>query len=241
VGGVTVAVTCKNCPGQALDAAYDGVQVTVKITGPHHNAFAGVVGMPTWDVRATATSLTDWIDTATGPAPFIASKKAFEVATGTPIHCTGTADECALEHPVSDTPTEFTEFTWTDFGYDKPCLDTGNVNDSDLQAYLDGIAAFEVTLQVGCYIAQHNNGVMNNIVKWLHDHAPMTFPVPVVDEAGKFVSWATFVMTDATPAGRNGTITGYFRNDAQYAQLNVKSPGFGSATFGGSYRLKLIN
>jgi hypothetical protein len=63
----------------------------------------------------------------------------------------------------------------------------------------------------------------------------------VVDEEGKFVGWSTFVMTGADPGGRNGIITGYFKNDAQYAQLNVRSPGFGTATFSGSYRLKLIN
>ena len=89
VDGVTVEVTCKNCPGQALDAAYDGVQVTVKINAPHQNSFAGVVGMPTWDVGVTATSLTGWIDSATGPGPFIVSQEAFEKATGRPIHCTG--------------------------------------------------------------------------------------------------------------------------------------------------------
>ena len=241
VGGVTVEVTCKNCPGQALDAAYDGVQVTVKINAPHRNSFAGVVGMPTWDVGVTATSLTGWIDSATGPGPFIVSQEAFEKATGKPIHCTDDKDTCDLEHPVDDTPSDFDEFTWTDFSYDKPCEETGNVNDDDLQDYIDGMAEFEVTLTVGCYIAQHNDGVMSNIVKWLHDHAPMTFPVPVVDAEGKFVGWATFVMTDADPAGRNGTITGYFKDDAQYAQLDVRSPGFGTATFSGSYRLKLIN
>jgi Flp pilus assembly protein TadG len=241
VGGVTVEVTCKNCPGQALDAAYDGVQVTVNINAPHRNSFAGVVGMPTWDVGVTATSLTGWIDSATGPGPFIVSQKAFEEVSGRPIECTGPDDTCDLEHPVNDTPTEFTEFTWTDFSYDKPCEETGNVNDSDLQDYIDGFLEFEKTLTVGCYIAQHNDGVMNNIVTWIHDNAPMTFPVPVVDTAGKFVGWATIVVTDATPAGRNGTITGYFKDDAQYAQLEVRSPGFGTATFSGSYRLKLIN
>ncbi len=104
VDGVTVEVTCKNCPGQALDAAYDGVQVTVQINAPHRNSFAGVVGMPTWDVGVTATSLTGWIDSATGPGPFIVSQEAFEKATGRPIHCTGDEATCDLEHPVDDTP-----------------------------------------------------------------------------------------------------------------------------------------
>ncbi len=240
VNGVTVTVTCKNCPGQALDAAYDGVQVMVDITGKHQNAFAGIVGMPTWDVSATATSKTGWPDSAAGPGPFIVSKKAFDTA-GKPTSCTGKSDQCDLNHPVNDTPTEPTEFAWTDFGYDKECEETGNVNDNDLQNYMDNQAVFSLTLEFGCYIAQHNNGVMNNIVQRLNELAPITFPVPIVDEEGKFVGWASFVLTSASPGGRNGTLTGYFLSGLQNQRLDVKSPGFGTAIFGGTYQLKLIN
>jgi Flp pilus assembly protein TadG len=240
VNGVVVAVTCHNCPGQALDAAYDGVQVTVDVGAKHANAFAGVVGMPTWDVGATATTKTGWPDTGIGPGPFVVSKKAFD-EDGHPIVCKGKGHECNLDHPVDDTPSEPTEFVWTDFGYDKVCEDTGNVNDNDLQDYMDDRATFFVTLDFGCYIAQHNNGVMNNIVARLRALAPITFPVPIVDEEGKFVGWASFTVTSARTGGRNGYITGYFESGFQQAQLDVRSPGFGSPTFGGSYVLKLIN
>jgi Flp pilus assembly protein TadG len=238
--GATVTVTCKNCPGQALDAAYDGVQVTVDITGKHTNAFAGVVGMTSWDVSVTATSKTGWPDSATGPGPFIVSKKAFDKA-GKATSCTGPGNQCDLNHPVNDTPTQATEFSWTNFGYDKKCLETGNVNDNDLQSYMDSQAQFSVTLDFGCYIAQHNNGIMNNIVSRLNGLAPITFPVPIVDEEGKFVGWASFVLTSATPNGRNGVLTGYFLTGLQNQRLDVKSPGFGTAIFGGTYQLKLIN
>jgi Flp pilus assembly protein TadG len=240
VDGVTVDVSCRNCPGQALDTGAEGVQVTVSITADHRNAFAGVVGMPTWDVSVTATSKTGWPDSAIGPGPFIVSKNAFDTG-GAPIRCTGSSDQCDLEHPVDDTPTEWTEFTWTDYGYDKPCEETGNVNDNDLQSYMDGQASFSITIDFGCYIAQHNDGIMNNIVNDLKSLAPITFPIPIVDEEGKFVGWATFVLTDASPAGRNGTLTGYFLSGLQNQRLDVRSPGFGTAIFGGTYQLKLIN
>ena len=241
VNGVTVDVSCKNCPGQAVDTNADGVQVTVGITAKHQNAFAGVVGMPTWDVSATATSLTGWPDTATAPGPFIVSKKAFN-AQGKAITCRDEAHQCTLEHPVEDTPTEAHEFAWTDFAYDKECEETGNVDDQDLQDYMDSSATFEVTLAFGCYIAQHNNGVMNNIVSRLQDLVPITFPVPIVDESGNYVGWASFVLTSADPGGRNGTLTGYFETgNFQNQRLDVHSPGFGTSTFGGTYRLKLIN
>jgi Flp pilus assembly protein TadG len=243
--GATVTVTCQNCPGQALDAAYDGVQVRVDISGKHANAFVGVVGMTSWDVSVTATSKTGWPDSAAGPAPFIVSKKAFD-DVGKATSCTGPSDQCDLGHPVDDTPSEATEFTWTDFGvgtggYEKPCLDTGNVNDAELANYMDGQAKFSLTLQFGCYIAQHNDGVMNNIVAQLHALAPIELPVPIVDEEGKFVGWATFHLTKATAGGRNGILTGYFLSGLQNQRLDVKSPGFGSAIFGGTYQLKLIN
>jgi Flp pilus assembly protein TadG len=238
--GITVDVSCHNCPGQTLDADYEGVQVTVTISADHRNAFAGVVGMPTWEVSTTATSKTGWPDSAVGPGPFIVSKKAFDEG-GKPVHCTGSDDTCDLEHPVDDTPTEWTEFTWTDYGYDKACEDTGNVNDNDLQSYMAGQASFSITLDFGCYIAQHNDGIMNNIVNDLQGLAPITFPIPIVDAEGKFVGWATFVLTDASPAGRNGTLTGYFLDGLQNQRLDVRSPGFGTAIFGGTYQLKLIN
>jgi Flp pilus assembly protein TadG len=240
--GATVTATCINCPGQATDPNTPGVQVTVNITAPHQNGFSAVVGMSSWNVSTTATSLTGWPDTATGPAPFIVSNVNFDT-NGKPIHCTGNSDKCNLEHPVSDTPTASNEFTWTNFGYDKKCTDPGNVNDSQLQSYINGYASFSIQLTVkpSCYIAQHNDGVMNNIVAWLSAHAPMTFPVPVVNATGNYVGWATFVMTSATTGGRNGYITGYFESDFQNQSLSVTSPGFGTSTFGGSYELQLVN
>jgi Flp pilus assembly protein TadG len=250
VNGASVQVTCVNCPGQILNPAVDGVQVTVNITAPHRNNFSSILGMATWDVSTTATSKTGWANTAHGPGPFIVSQDAFNAGTGDPEHCTGAADECDLEHPVSDTPTEWMDFTWTDFGYDlpePPCpedgepFEMGNVNDSDLQNYMDGSADFSVTLDFGCYIAQHNDGVMNNIVSDLQDLAPMTFPVPIVDAEGKYVGWASFVMTGAEPGGRNGVITGYFETGAKNDQLDVKGAGFGNSTFGSAYKLQLVN
>ena len=235
-------MTCKNCPGQALDAAYDGVQVTVDITAPHRNAFAGVVGMPTWDVGVTATSQTGWIDTAIGPGPFIVSTEGVRRRPGSRSSCTGQGHQCDLEHPVDDTPSECDEFAWTDFSYDKHVRGDGQrqrQRPPGLHGRPGGASRSPSTF--GCYIAQHNNGVMNNIVKRLEDLAPITFPVPVVDEEGKFVGWATFVADERDPGGRNGTITGYFKTDSSTQQLDVRSPGFGTATFGGSYRLKLIN
>lgn len=242
VDGVDVTVTCKNCPGQALDPAYAGVQVTVGITAPHRNNFAAIVGMPTWNISTTATSKTGWPNTAHGPAPIIVSQDAFDLSTGKPTSCTSIADQCTLEHPVGDAPQLWNEFTWTDFGFDTACDEIGNVNNADLRDYMAGRAEFSITIQVGCYIAQHNDGVMNDVVAAIEALAPVTFPVPIVDEAGKYVGWTSFVVTSATTGGRNGFISGYFDRDAAInQQLDVEGAGFGESVLGASIPVKLIN
>jgi hypothetical protein len=48
-------------------------------------------------------------------------------------------------------------------------------------------------------------------------------------------------VTDAQPDGRNGTIAGYFETGKQNQQLDVVGAGFGSSTYGGNYKIKLIN
>jgi hypothetical protein len=215
--------------------------VTVNITAPHRNNFAGVVGLSSWGVSTTATSLTGWPNTAHGPGPFIVSTTAFDPGTGLPIVCTSEVTPCELSHPVNDTPANPTEFTWTNFHYDTPCHDPGNVNNDQLQDYLDGSASFEITLQVGCYIAQHNDGVMNNVVAAINALVPITFPVPIVDTAGNYLGWASFTVTGAASDGRNGSISGYFETGFQDQQLDVSGAGFGTSTYGGNYKLKLIN
>src|SRR5215510_6406589 len=40
----------------SLDTS-NGIGVTVSIDSPHHNAMAGLLGMPTWTVSTTATAL----------------------------------------------------------------------------------------------------------------------------------------------------------------------------------------
>lgn len=245
VNGTVVSVTCVNCPGtgpnQRWDDAVDGVQVTVDITAPHANNFAGVVGMPTWAVSTTATAKTGWQNTAYGPGPLIVSINAFDPVTKLPRVCTSEANRCDLIHPVSDVPIEPTDFTWTNFGYTTECVDTGGVQDSFIQNYMDGQADFSITLEFGCYIAQHNNGEFDNIVRRIGGLVPVTFPVPIVDPAGKYVGWASFVVTNVNAAGRNSTIGGYFKTGAQNQQLDVKGAGFGASTYGGTYGLKLIN
>jgi Flp pilus assembly protein TadG len=242
VDGTIVKVSCDNCPGQPIKESIDGVQVQVDITAPHRNNFAGVMGMSTWDVSATARSMTGWPNTAIGPGPFIVSINAFK--EGVPVNCGGPGEICSFTNPQggdTDQPKKADEFTWTNFGYDKACEDPGNVSSLDLQSYIRNRLSFTVSLDFGCYVAQHNTGTMDVVNQMLKMAAPLTFPIPVVDEAGKFVGFTTFVLTGTTPNGANGSIQGYFQDGMQNQQLDVVSGGFGKASFNGTYVLKLVN
>lgn len=231
--------------GTTVSVAIDlssGARLTVGITSSHRNNFAGIVGMSSWDVSVTATALTGFPDTATGPGPFVLSRDNFGV-DGTPIGCTDDTPGhgCTFTHPVSDSPQAASDFVWTNFGYDKLCEDPGNVNDSQLQDYLEGSAHFTITLDFGCYIAQHNSGVMNNTVAALATMTPVSFPIPVVDHNGNFTGWVSFMLTSADPGGRNGELTGYFLSPFNANQLTVEASGLGNTNFAGSYVLKLVN
>ncbi len=231
--GVTVDV------GIALTG---GARVKVDISAPHQNNFAGIVGMPTWTVGTTATALTGFPDTAVGPGPFILSRDAFGV-DGKPLVCDDSHHPCSYGHPVTDeaAPQTATEFVWTNFGLAQTCTGPGNVDNTDLRRYLEGVSAFTLTLQFGCYIGQHNQGVMNDVVSMLNDMLPVTFPIPVVNHNGNFVGWVSFELTGAVANGRNGVLQGYFRSPFEANQLTVVSPSLGNTNFAGSYVLKLVD
>src|SRR5436190_912899 len=69
--GVNVDVSL-NAPGGA------GRHITVTIGKPHRNNFAGLLGMPAWNVTTTAMSLAGRPNAVLGAMPIIFNKKAFD-------------------------------------------------------------------------------------------------------------------------------------------------------------------
>ena len=145
MNGVTVTVTCVNCPGQALERRRTtGVQVTVghhRRPSQHLRRDRRHADLGRQHDRHVEDRLAEFRRRAR-----VRSSSRRRHSTRTP----GKADlparrptSATCSHPVDDTPQSPTEFTWTDFGYDKTVPDeTGNVNDYDLQDYLDGQADF---------------------------------------------------------------------------------------------------
>ena len=136
-GGTTVTTD--------LDTS-NGIAVTVTISSPHHNAMAGLLGMPTWMVTTTATALAGFPDTAYGASPFIFPASAFQI-DGTPKF----QSSIDFGETNGDVPTSLLDFAWTNYG-------TGNVSNPEVRDIIEGTTTINKTLAFGEYIGQHNNG-----------------------------------------------------------------------------------
>ncbi|HEY3334918.1 MAG TPA: pilus assembly protein TadG-related protein [Candidatus Limnocylindrales bacterium] len=227
-GGVTVDV---------IIATSNGVEVTVTIQAPHQNHFAGVVGMPTWPVGATATAQSGFPDSVVGAAPMLFSIDAFG-PNGQPLAGYGNAGvPFTFDHgqgQSGDAPDAGGLMSWTD--YDP----LSNDNTRVMSQIINGEIVVSKTIDFGEYIGEHNNG----------EHAalfgelvfPADYPVPIVDHTGHFQGWATFHLTGASQGGRS--VTGYFKSNYVSEKLTITSCSAAAndcPRYVGSYVLKLIN
>ncbi len=220
-GGTTVATT--------FDTS-NGIAVTVTIDSPHHNAMAGLLGMPIWTVTTTATALAGFPDSAYGASPFIFPASAFQ-NDGTPLYQT----ERDFGETNGDVPTSSTDFAWTNYG-------TGNVSNPAVRDIIDGTTTINKTLAFGEYIGQHNNGNHTTLYDPVNTYLAGTdVPAAIVDPFGNFVGWATFHVVSAD-GGSNKHVTGYFKSSFESARLSITGCSANNCPrYLGSYVLKLTN
>ena len=139
--------------------------VTVNITAPHQNYFAGVVGQSTWQVSVTATAKVGVPTGATGAAPIIFSSEAFDPGTGMPLAPFGCSSPPCTPAPFGDgngdIPNGPNDVAWTIYGGN---VNTGNCTSSNpdrVKCYLAGLSSLNVSFEVGDYIGQSNGGFHN--------------------------------------------------------------------------------
>lgn len=231
-GGVTVNV------GYDLSA---GAKAIVDVTAPHRNNFAGVVGMGSWNVSTTATAITGIPDGATNVAPFIFHIDIFG-PDGTPDPTYSDPDNpFAFNLDNSDVPTEAGDIAWTDFAYDKPCEEPGNVDANTVKNISEDTVDIHTVIGFGCYIGQHNNGNMTTMYSTINNYmAGDEFSVPVVDDGGNFQGWATFHVVSAD-GGSEKELTGYFVSPFIGQTLTVGCPDGTCPRYLGTYVLRLID
>ena len=222
-GGTTVTT--------ALDTS-NGIAVTVTIDSPHHNAMAGLLGMPTWMVTTTATALAGLPDTAYGASPFI-----FPVVRLPDRRNAEVPDARSTSGRRTATcPTSLLDFAWTNYG-------TGNVDnhrgrDRSSKARPRSTRRWRSASTSGSTTTATTTTLYDPVNTYL---AGLDVPAAIVDPYGNFVGWATFHVNSAT-GGTDKHINGYFK--ARSRALGCRSRGCSAndcPRYLGSYILKLTN
>jgi Flp pilus assembly protein TadG len=220
---------------QAYGAA-GGQSVKVDVHDKHQNAFAGMIGMPTWDVTVTATAVTGIAGAPHGVAPILFLKSTVVSGSGglnplysDPLH------PYAFGEANGDVPVSSGDIAWTVFAA------PANLNTQTVVNIIDGSDQLSRPVSFGEYIGQHNNGNHTAIYNSIQQYdAGQTLTVPVVDVAGKFQGWALFHVVSAD-GGSHKNVTGYFTtgfsDDVDVCMSSADCP----VTYGGLRVLKLIN
>lgn len=219
VSGVSVNVSMLNL----VPAPY----FTVSMSGPHANNFAGIVGMPSWQVSTTATARSGRPNGVIGALPVIFNLKAFAG--------NGSGNEVAYDEPdpgSEDVPVTANKFNWTEF------CDVCNADSNTVrQLIVDHGGSQVVTLDD--HISPLNAGSHTTLFDALADLVGREFAVPVVNDDGDMVGFAMFHLTGSV-GGSTKQIRGYFVSPVNPASMSIVS-NVGSGCGCGAYVVKLTN
>ena len=219
VGGVTVNVAMVNSNPSPF--------FTVTMSGPHANNFAGIVGMPSWQVSTTATAQSGRPNGVIGALPVIFNQKAF---IGN-----GSGNEVAYDEPDpgnEDVPTAANKFNWTEF-----CNGCNADSNTVRDLIVTNGGGQAVTL--ADKISPLNAGSHTTLFDALADKVGKEFAVPVVNDSGVMVGFATFHVTGSV-GGSTKQIRGYFVSPMNLASMSIVANVAGGCACG-SYVVKLTN
>lgn len=208
-----------------------GTTVTVNVSRPHQNLFAGVVGMPTWQVSTTATALAGPPNAAEGAMPLIFNEAAFPANLN---------QDLAYDEPGTgpqDVPQGSGQFNWTVF-----CTVNGNPcngNSSAVDALINGHGS-STTVTLKERIGPLNAGAHTTLFSDLAALVGTEFPVAVVDNSGNMVGWAYFKLTGSV-GGSTKQIRGSFVSPINPSDLSVVQDGGTGTTQFGAASVKLVN
>ena len=237
-------------------------EATVNLKKPHHNNFAAILGMPTWDVGVTATARSTFqANGARGAMPLLFNAEAFPAAV-----CNEAAGPCTPQvyqlpgTGSQDVPQDATQFNWTVFctaglpvGGPTPTPQPTptptptpingnecNANSNDVDALINGHGASTV-IYLDDDIGPLNSGAHNTLFDELFDNAiGDLFPVPVVDDEGNMVGWGYFRLLSAEGSS-DKVITGYFVSPVNGEELVVDGGHKSGSLFTGAYSVRLTN
>jgi hypothetical protein len=212
----------------------NGAQVKVDISAPHANNFASIVGMSNWTVSTTATALAGFPDSAHHAGPVIFSIDAFGT-DGEPLSQYGDPNNpYDFGEGNGDIPNGPGDLAWTNYA-------TGNVDTNQVDDIILGTLVIDKTITSGVYIGQHNDGNHTALYDDVNTYLSGTdITVPVVDNGGNFMGWATFHIVSSDGSGKH--IKGYFRSHWNNEDLYVGSCSLGTCPrYLGDQNIYLVN
>ena len=210
-GGVSVNMFTNSSGGA-------GRTFQVTMDAPHANNFAGIVGMSSWQISTTATTIAGWPNAVKGAMPIIFNQRAFDE------NGAGLGNEVTYSEPLpgsNDIPKDATTFNWT--MYCDQCNADSNV--------VDGLIQSGTPLNAGSHATLYSTLAQFGIGG--------EFPVPIVDDAGLMVGWAMFHVTGSMGASTK-TISGYFVSPINANNFLIVDTAPAGGEFG-NYTVKLIN
>jgi Flp pilus assembly protein TadG len=222
VGGVNVTVSnSSGAPGWFF---------TSVVSKPHQNNFTGLLGMPSWGVTAQATVIAGRPNAAIGAMPIIFNRNAFDV------NGAGDGHEKAYDEPGTgnnDVPFGNQKFNWTEF------CDSCNADSNTVRDLIVNNVNDKTVVTKNDHISPLNAGAHTTLFDALSDYVGKEFSVPVVDDNGIMVGFATFHLTGAV-GGSTKQIRGYFVSPFKGESLFIKQ-GVGAGGDFGSYSVQLTN
>jgi Flp pilus assembly protein TadG len=220
--GVSVTVSL-DAPGGA------GRHLTVTISKPHQNNFAGIVGMSTWQVTTTAMTLAGRPNAVLGAMPIIFNIKAFGDNGAGPGH------EVVYDEPAvgsNDVPLTSTSFNWTMW------CNLCNANSNTVDDLING-GGTTTTVTLADKISPLNAGSHTTLYSDLSSWVGGDFPVPIVDDAGDMVGWAMVHLTGSV-GGSTKEIRGYFESPINPVNMTIVDTADAGGDYG-AYIVKLVN
>jgi len=211
--------------------------ITVDVSRPHRNYFAGIVGFASWDVSATASVEAGVPNVATGTMPIIFNEAMFDPANLATY--TNPDSPASFGEPPSgteDVPQEPTQFNWTVF-----CIagsDTCNANSDVVEDWIDE-EGIEAAVSLDWEIAPLNAGAHTTLYSSLAAVVGASFPVAIVNDDGVLTGWACFNLTGSV-GGSTKTISGWFEIGCDPPEGGIIH-GVGSAGRFGAWVVQLID
>ena len=219
--------------GVAISVSIGVSTATVTVTAPHHNYFAGLLGLSSWNVSATATSEFGVPNSVYGAMPLIFNEDAFA------LEANRSAPGGDFGEPLSgseDVPQGEGQFNWTVY-----CESSTDCNaDSSTVDGLVGAGGYDATITLVDSIAPLNAGSHTTLFDALADEVGDSWPVGIVSDDGTLVGWAWFHLTGAV-GGSTKEISGWFDTEVHHEEFKIGPAGGTPLLINGGYTVYLIH